>query len=66
MSNNQTLLNQINYNIGEKIFLMCDQCLWTVTSLNKQYLEEISNVNYSCPACHQQQLSSFPIVSSNR
>jgi Zn finger protein HypA/HybF involved in hydrogenase expression len=65
MSNNQTLVNQINHIIGQKTFLMCDQCLWTVTSVNKKYLEEIINANYNCPACHQEQLSSFPIISSD-
>lgn len=48
----------------ERIFLLCDQCLWTVTCLNKKYLEElldISDTEYSCPSC-MQDLSSFPVT----
>lgn len=51
--------------IKERIFLLCDQCLWTVTCLNKKYLEELSNISgteYNCPSCKQDELSSFPIA----
>ena len=51
--------------IKERIFLLCDQCLWTVTCLDKKYLEElfdISDVEHSCPHCKKDQLSSFPIT----
>ena len=65
MSNNQAIVNQINHNIGQKTFLMCNLCLWTVTSVDKKYLEVMMNANYNCPACHQQKLSSFPIISSD-
>jgi hypothetical protein len=49
---------------NQAIFLLCDQCLWTVTCLNKKYLEELSEISeteYSCPICNQDQLSSFPV-----
>lgn len=49
----------------EKIFLLCDGCLWTVTCLNKKYLEELNDISeteYSCPSCRQEQLSSFPVT----
>ena len=52
----------------EKIFLICDQCMWTVTCLNKKYLEELSEISdteYSCPTCKQDELSSFPITSND-
>ena len=52
----------------ERIFLLCDQCLWTVTCLNKKYLEElldISDTEYSCPSCKQDELSSFPITEND-
>lgn len=52
----------------ERIFLLCDKCLWTVTCLNKKYLEElvdISQTEYSCPTCRQEELSSFPITQND-
>jgi hypothetical protein len=48
----------------ERIFLLCEQYPWTVTCLNKKYLEElldISDTECSCPSCKQDELSSFPI-----
>jgi hypothetical protein len=50
---------------NESLFLLCDQCLWTVTCLNKKYLEdlaEISESELSCPLCKQDPLSSFPVT----
>lgn len=54
--------------ISERIFLACDRCRWTVTCLNKRYLNElteISDTEYSCPSCGEDQLSSFPISQTN-
>ena len=54
-----------NPKTNERIFLLCDQCLWAVTCLNKKYLEELSDISdteYTCPSCKQDQLSSFPIT----
>jgi len=68
MVGTEPLMNTISHKIGERIFLLCDQCLWAVTCINKKYLEElseISDVEYSCPICKQDQLSSFPITSKN-
>lgn len=50
--------------IHEKIFLLCDQCLWTVTCINRKYLEELSDISeteQTCPVCNKDQLSSFPV-----
>jgi len=30
---------------NQAIFLLCDQCLWTVTCFNKKYLEELSEIS---------------------
>jgi hypothetical protein len=52
----------------ERIFLLCDQCLWTVTCLDKKYLEDlsdISEVEYTCPLCKEDGLSSFPITQND-
>jgi hypothetical protein len=51
----------------EKIFLLCDQRLWTVTCINKKYLEELldSDTEYSCPSCRQDQLTSFPVTDND-
>jgi len=68
MVGTEPLMNTLSHKIGERIFLLCDQCLWAVTCINKKYLEElseISEVEYSCPMCKQDQLSSFPITSNN-
>jgi len=53
---------------NEKIFLICDQCMWTVTCLNKKYLEELSDISdteFSCPTCKKDELSSFPITNND-
>jgi hypothetical protein len=65
MIKTETITNQDNPKINESIFLVCDRCLWTATCLNKKYLEELSEISeteYTCPVCNQDQLSSFPIV----
>jgi len=46
----------------ERIFLLCDQCFWAVTCLDKIYLREIIGKNNKCPFCSQDQLSSFPVM----
>ncbi|CAN5609894.1 hypothetical protein BH18THE1_BH18THE1_16880 [soil metagenome] len=55
---------QSNLKTQERIFLLCDQCFWTVTCLDKKYLDELSdtpNLEHNCPNCKKDQLSSFPI-----
>ena len=57
-------MNETNPKINERIFLLCDRCLWTVTCLTKKYLyelTEISETEYTCPICNQDALSSFPV-----
>lgn len=51
-----------NPKINERIFLLCDQCFWTVTCLDKTYLDKILAKNNRCPRCNQDQLSSFPVM----
>jgi hypothetical protein len=62
----QTIVKSLKAN--EKIFLICDQCLWTATCINKIYLEELSDISdteYSCPSCRQDELTSFPITEND-
>jgi hypothetical protein len=58
----ETVMSEANPKVNERIFLLCDKCLWTVTSLGKKYLEQISDRDFTCPRCKQYQLSSFPIT----
>jgi hypothetical protein len=46
----------------ERIFFLCEECLWSMTSLDKSHLEEIIGKESTCPRCFQDQLSSFPLV----
>jgi hypothetical protein len=60
--NKITMNESKNPKVNEKIFLLCDQCFWTVTCLNKNYLKETLSKNNTCPHCNQDQLSSFPVM----
>ncbi|MFZ0628442.1 MAG: hypothetical protein WCF21_05870 [Nitrososphaeraceae archaeon] len=60
--NRKIMSDSKNPKINERIFLLCDQCLWTVTCLSKNYLEETLARNNKCPRCNQDQLSSFPVM----
>lgn len=60
--NKITMDDSKNLKVNERIFLLCDQCFWTVTCLNKNYLQETVSKNNTCPSCNQDQLSSFPVM----
>jgi hypothetical protein len=65
MSKSQTDLKANNPKNKERIFFVCDQCMWTVTCLDKKYFNELthnSDIEYSCPMCKEQELSSFPLT----
>ena len=63
----KTVINGANPKTNERIFLLCDKCLWTATCLNKIYLQEITETepSYTCPMCNEDELSSFPISPSD-
>ena len=68
MAATENEINVLNPKINERILLLCDQCLWTVTCLNKKYLEELSEISeteYNCPVCNQEQLSSFAVSAND-
>ena len=60
--NREIMSDSKNPKINERIFLLCDQCFWTVTCLSKNYLEETWARNNKCPRCNHDQLSSFPVM----
>ena len=62
MIKTKTIIKQDYAKTNESVFLLCDRCLWTVTCLNKIYLEETFERNNTCPVCNYKQLSSFPIT----
>jgi hypothetical protein len=51
-----------NPKVNERVFLLCDQCFWTVTYLDKTCIQELLGKNSRCPLCNQDQLSSFPVM----
>ena len=57
---------QLNYKDNtkskERIFILCEDCLWSMTLLDKSHLEEIIGRHNTCPMCRQDDLSSFPLV----
>jgi hypothetical protein len=64
MAASENVISENSLKADQPIFLFCDQCLWTVTCLNKKYLEELSEISEtecSCPICNHDQLSSFPV-----
>ena len=67
MSRSQIGGRRSNPKCNEKIFFVCDECMWTVTCLDKKYFTELTNnsdIEYSCPMCKEKQLSSFPLADS--
>jgi hypothetical protein len=49
----------------ERIFFLCEECLWSMTSLDKSHLEEVIGKENTCPMCFQDQLSSFPLMQND-
>ena len=54
-----------NQEYDESIFLICDECLWNATCLNKSWLKKVLGTNYLCPVCQQDHMSSFPLKKCN-
>ena len=45
MAASENAIRENSLKANQSIFLFCDQCLWTVTCLNKKYLEELSEIS---------------------
>ena len=45
MAASENVISENSLKANQPIFLFCDQCLWTVTCLNKKYLEELSEIS---------------------
>jgi hypothetical protein len=62
MTANVKLKYENNPKSKERIFFLCEDCLWSMTVLDKSHLEEIIGRDSTCPMCWQDGLSSFPLV----
>jgi hypothetical protein len=62
MTANTELKCEGNPKSKERIFFLYEECLWTMTSLDKSHLDDIIGKESTCPMCFQDQLSSFPII----
>lgn len=62
MTANLQLKYEDNPKSKERIFFLCEDCLWSMTVLDKSHLEEIIGRDNTCPRCWQDDISSFPLV----
>jgi len=51
--------NETNRRVKEAIFVLCDNCFWAATFIDKSRLEVIEN---GCIVCNESLVSSFPIL----
>jgi hypothetical protein len=51
--------NETNRKANEAIFVLCDNCHWAATFIDKSRLDVIEN---GCIACEESLISSFPIL----
>ena len=61
MATSEEQIYKANPKSNERIFFLCEDCLWGMTLLGKSHMEEISGKEKMCPLCSQDQLSSFPL-----
>jgi hypothetical protein len=62
ITTNVQLKYEDNPKSKESIFFLCEDCLWSMTLLDKSHLEEIVGRDSTCPMCRQDDLTSFPLV----
>ena len=62
MSPNAEIDYKKNPKSKERMFFLCEDCMWSVTCLDKPRLFEVIGEEGICPMCHQVQLSSFPLM----
>jgi hypothetical protein len=65
MSPNVEIHSDVNPKSKKRIFFLCEDCMWGVTSLDKSRLFAAIEKDGTCPVCHQDQLSSFPVISND-
>ena len=65
MSSNVEINSNRNPKSKERIFILCEDCMWSVTSWDKSRLFVDVGKNGICPICHQDQLSSFPLITND-
>ena len=66
MASTKFVMNTVkNLSENERIFLICDKCLWNASCINGLYMQRgIENSNF-CPVCNHDQLSSFPLKAND-
>jgi hypothetical protein len=62
MKTNVQLKYDENPKSYERIFFLCEDCLWSMTLLDKSHLAEMIGRKSTCPMCGQDGLSSFSLV----
>jgi hypothetical protein len=65
MSSNAEMNSKQNPKTNERIFFLCEDCMWSITCLDKSQFFKVVGKDGVCPMCHQDQLSSFPLISNN-
>lgn len=65
MSTHPEINSKENPKIKERIFILCEDCMWSVTSFDKSRLFKVIGEDGLCPMCCQDQLSSFPLMSDD-
>jgi len=60
MSRHAEINSKENPKVRERIFFLCEDCMWSVTCFDKSRLFKV--IGEDCPVCHQDQLSSFPLI----
>jgi hypothetical protein len=55
-------LHENNPKSKERIFFLCEECLWSMTSLDKTHFQDVIGKESTCPVCRQDGLSSFPLM----
>lgn len=62
MTTSADIKHDYNLKSKERIFFLCEECLWSMTSFDKSNAEQVIGNDNVCPVCGQDQLSSFPLM----
>jgi hypothetical protein len=62
MTANMELKCEGNPKSKERIFFLCEECLWSMMSLDKSHFQDVIGKESTCRFCRQDGLSSFPLM----